>query len=457
MRKINALVAAGALAAGLAHATPGAAQTVRYDFDSSADLVRDGFGFNTSGGMPEFASGIMRLRSTGFSEWDLTQMATSARWIKATSSAPGWWVEFRLQVSAADCEPFPPPEPSLSGGPGIWAQDDKMLVKLQVVDGLAGLSYPELHGVTLDTKTFHVYRLAKLGAKHVQVVIDGKIVIDEPALRVVYNGPAAMLDFGDLGGCHSSDSSWDYLSYDTVAPPAVPGDADGDGVDNAIDNCALVVNPTQTDADKDGIGNDCDPCPTDPDNDADEDGLCGDVDPCPMDARNDTNKNGMCDTAECAAARPPNCPSICNCGTGGFIGIDPVWTGGAPSGNGGRAGGAGGTLGASGSLGAGGNPGGHNSGSGGAAGGGGTPGTGAIGGNGDPAAGGAQFGDAPFANPVRGSGDSGGCGCSVPGRAGSGAAGLATLLAAFGLRTRRRRSRRHGSDAPCGTAATRHS
>jgi len=36
-------------------------------------------------------------------------------------------------------------------------------------------------------------------------------------------------------------------------------DTDGDGVLNAIDNCLLVPNPDQRDADHDGYGNACDP------------------------------------------------------------------------------------------------------------------------------------------------------------------------------------------------------
>jgi len=38
----------------------------------------------------------------------------------------------------------------------------------------------------------------------------------------------------------------------------VPTDTDGDGVDDAIDNCRLVPNTAQLDADQDGYGNRCD-------------------------------------------------------------------------------------------------------------------------------------------------------------------------------------------------------
>ena len=39
---------------------------------------------------------------------------------------------------------------------------------------------------------------------------------------------------------------------------AAPGDADGDGVPDASDNCTLVANADQFDADNDGYGNACD-------------------------------------------------------------------------------------------------------------------------------------------------------------------------------------------------------
>lgn len=54
-------------------------------------------------------------------------------------------------------------------------------------------------------------------------------------------------------GCSGSDDD---------PPPNPPGDADGDGVVDADDNCVNDTNPEQADSDVDGPGDACDPIPT---------------------------------------------------------------------------------------------------------------------------------------------------------------------------------------------------
>jgi hypothetical protein len=108
-----------------------------------------------------------------------------------------------------------------------------------------------------------------------------------------------------------------------------PGDMDGDGVPDAMDNCPSVFNPIrpvdngkQGDADGDGLGDACDPCPRDASattctpfdpNDTDSDGVPNASDNCPntpnadqIDADGD-GKGDACDP----------CPSLANPGAHG--------------------------------------------------------------------------------------------------------------------------------------------
>ena len=77
-------------------------------------------------------------------------------------------------------------------------------------------------------------------------------------------------------------------------------DTDGDGIDDATDNCARVFNPirpvddgVQADFDRDGQGDSCDVCPLDPDMTT-----CGAPDP------NDTDADGVTNAADNCASVP---------------------------------------------------------------------------------------------------------------------------------------------------------
>ncbi len=80
-------------------------------------------------------------------------------------------------------------------------------------------------------------------------------------------------------------------------------DGDLDGVDDAVDNCPGVYNPTQADTDMDQIGDLCDP-----DADPDADGLPNDMDNCP----NVSNPSQVDDDADGAGNTCDNCPNIPN-------------------------------------------------------------------------------------------------------------------------------------------------
>jgi hypothetical protein len=193
----------------LALSAPAHAAPVRYDFDSEAELTADGWSFHTSStGTSTFSAGELTIDTIGYGEW-LLMPDSEAPWFDA-SDASGWYVETRMRLdSAVDC--------STAGGVGLWMNEGELLVKLHVNTNLATLSYPETLGIDMSTTDdFHVYRVQNLGHHHVQLLVDGRIVVDEPLISRTGGGSVA-LNFGDLGACQSSVSAWDYLEYDVVA------------------------------------------------------------------------------------------------------------------------------------------------------------------------------------------------------------------------------------------------
>ncbi len=79
--------------------------------------------------------------------------------------------------------------------------------------------------------------------------------------------------------------------------------ADGDGLDDAVDNCPAVFNPLQENADADAEGDACDP-------DDDNDGLLDGADNCPLVAnlgqsdQDDDGTGDACDADLCVLTRP---------------------------------------------------------------------------------------------------------------------------------------------------------
>lgn len=104
----------------------------------------------------------------------------------------------------------------------------------------------------------------------------------------------------------------------TAVPTSPPVDTDGDGINDASDNCPTVANANQSDEDGDGIGDACD-APDAPDQDGD--GIADTQDNCPTVAnanQADTNENGIGDACEVdtdgdgVPDTSDNCPTLPN-------------------------------------------------------------------------------------------------------------------------------------------------
>jgi Tol biopolymer transport system component len=112
----------------------------------------------------------------------------------------------------------------------------------------------------------------------------------------------------------TSSPGSDYPDWKPQAAPPPPPDGDADGVADAIDNCPLVANTDQADADADGIGDPCDP-------DDDNDGVADDADNCSFAAnidQADTDVDGFGDACDgdddgdSVIDGSDNCPLVAN-------------------------------------------------------------------------------------------------------------------------------------------------
>ena len=76
------------------------------------------------------------------------------------------------------------------------------------------------------------------------------------------SGQTCIADVCEIAGAGAGFDA-DPGSPDATGPTfdGPPGDSDGDGVGDLVDNCAGAANPDQHDEDADGVGDGCDNCP----------------------------------------------------------------------------------------------------------------------------------------------------------------------------------------------------
>jgi len=142
---------------------------------------------------------------------------------------------------------------------------------------------------------------------------------EEPGLVAYYDfdggdaGNQVVIDRSEYGNHGFLGLSPDPDESDPVRIPVedLTDDADGDGIEDELDNCPMVRNPQQVDSDQDGIGDLCDNCAfvaNSDQGDRDGDGLGDACDNCPERInpdQGDTDHDGIGDTCD-------NCPSTAN-------------------------------------------------------------------------------------------------------------------------------------------------
>jgi hypothetical protein len=146
-------------------------------------------------------------------------------------------------------------------------------VSFDVATELGGELYQDEDLVRYDGVSFSMFLQGATAGIEARLDVDGVHLLDNGSLLLSLDvaGSVDGISFegADVLEYDPVSATW-TLVYDASTVPLVAGvgvdalaatqppDTDGDGIQDSLDNCILVPNPTQCDGDNDGYGNHCD-------------------------------------------------------------------------------------------------------------------------------------------------------------------------------------------------------
>ena len=161
-----------------------------------------------------------------------------------------------------------------------WNNNTERIPNRPLENGKANLSILVVNACFGVETCIHNYGDGPSISSSLELLDDQGVVIDERSFGTIKAQETACLTFPGLANGHYSIRHSYFRDGDRLQSEAnfeIVEDCDGDGLDNADDNCGDDANADQEDVDNDGIGSACDP-------DNDNDGVDDFRDNCPWDA-----------------------------------------------------------------------------------------------------------------------------------------------------------------------------